>query len=155
MKLVDILHQDAILPDLQGASREEILGEMAISLAQAYPGLALDAEKIQKLLVAREALSSTGIGDGVAIPHGRMIGLPQSIAALGVHRQGIDFRSIDRQPAHLFFVLLSPEGAARDHLSTLARICRLLKASDLRRDLVLLDQPALMYAMIQQRERSL
>jgi PTS system nitrogen regulatory IIA component len=89
-------------------------------------------DRVQEVLSEREKLASTGIGDGVAIPHGKMPGLGRLYAAFGVSRAGVDFSSIDKRPTHLFFALVAPENSAGVHLKALARVSRLFRSAGLR-----------------------
>ena len=124
MKILDIINEDLIKPDLSATSKEEALTELA-SLIATKEGL--DEEKIVGVLREREKLGSTGIGDGIAIPHGKLKGLKKLVASFGRSKKGIDFQSIDGKPTHLFFLLMAPENTAGVHLKALARISRLLK----------------------------
>jgi len=110
------------------------MAELCAALAKRVPGV--PAEKLTEVLLDRERLSSTGIGDGVAIPHGKLAGLPGLVAAFGVSREGLDFDAIDGKPTHLFFALLAPENSAGVHLKALARISRLFKNPAFRKAIV-------------------
>jgi PTS system nitrogen regulatory IIA component len=89
-----------------------------------------------KVLVERERLGSTGIGDGVAIPHGKMNGVRHPIISFGRSKQGLDFESMDGQPVHLFFLLIAPENSSGIHLQVLAKIAKILKNRDFRKKLM-------------------
>lgn len=106
-------------------SKPEVLKELASSLSRSNPGLKPD--KLIEVLMEREKLGSTGIGEGVAIPHGKLGGLSNLCAAFGVSRGGVDFDAIDGKSTHLFFALVAPENSAGIHLKALARISRLFK----------------------------
>jgi PTS system nitrogen regulatory IIA component len=88
------------------------------------------------VLIERERLGSTGIGDGIAIPHGKSPDLDHLLISFGRSRQGVDFDSLDGKPAHLFFLVLAPENSAGVHLKALARISRLLKSHNIRSELM-------------------
>ena len=103
----------------------------------------------------REELGSTGIGDGIAIPHGRIPGLTRMHAALGLSRKGIDFGALDGNLSHLFFLLLAPEDSAGEHLKTLARICRLFKGTELVRELTELRSAEEIFQKIAQEDKLL
>jgi len=133
MKILDIINEDLIKPDLSATSKEEALTELA-SLIAAKEGL--DEDKIVGVLREREKLGSTGIGDGIAIPHGKLKGLKKLVASFGRSKKGIDFQSIDGKPTHLFFLLMAPENTAGVHLKALARISRLLKDKKFRESLL-------------------
>ena len=134
MKIMDILVRDAAILDLASSSKQAVLAEMAGSLAQAEP--ALDAEQLLEVLVQRESLQSTGIGEGVAIPHGKLPGLGRLVASFARSSNGIDFDSIDGQPTQLFFLLVVPEHSGGQHLKALARISRFFRDASFRQKLM-------------------
>ncbi len=123
MKIVDILKPGCVIAELKAVTKEEVLGELSKVLARTVEGV--DEEEMTRVLIEREKLGSTGIGDGVAIPHGKMRQVNKVIASFGRSSQGIDFESIDGKPAHIFFLLIAPEDSAGIHLKALARISRL------------------------------
>jgi nitrogen PTS system EIIA component len=130
MKIVDFLREDMVIPHLIATSKLDVLGELASRLAAAQPGL--ERDQIVTVLQAREQLASTGIGEGVAIPHGKIPTAQGLIACLGRSKEGIDFEAMDGRPAHLFFALLAPANSTGNHLKALARISRLFKDSGFR-----------------------
>lgn len=134
MKLLDILPKELILPTLQGATKDLVLRELAQHLSQVQAEI--DATKLVEVLWERERLGSTAIGDGIAIPHGKMPGVRSVIATFGRHKQGVDFQSLDGKPTHLFFLLVAPEDSVGQHLKALARVSRLLKEASFRSALV-------------------
>jgi len=125
MKIKQILAKSCILAELSATTKDGVLEELASLISQANPGLSRD--EIIQVLKEREQLGSTGIGNGVAIPHGKLPALQQIVTGFGRSVPGIEFDSQDGKPAHLFFVLLAPENAASLHLKALARLSRLLK----------------------------
>jgi PTS system nitrogen regulatory IIA component len=125
MRILDFLHYDAIIASLRAGSKTEVLNELVGPIAQANPDV--DRDALIKSLIERENLGSTGIGGGVAIPHGKFEGLQRLTASFGRSAGGIDFSSMDNRPAHLFFLLVAPRNSAADHLKALARISRLVK----------------------------
>jgi PTS system nitrogen regulatory IIA component len=131
MKILDILVRDAVITDLRATTKREVLEEICTALASAEP--ALDRAKLVDVLAERERLQSTGIGEGVAIPHGKVAGLPRLIAGFAKSRAGVDFDSVDGQKTRLFFVLVMPEHAGGQHLKALARISRSLRDATFRR----------------------
>jgi nitrogen PTS system EIIA component len=137
MKISDLLVDGLIIDELGGTTKMEVLREFSALLQDR--GKVSDKEGLTRVLVAREALGSTGIGDGVAIPHGKMKGLKELVLAFGRSTDGVDFDSLDGQPAHLFFMLLAPEDAPGEHLKALARISRLMKNRELRESLMSAD----------------
>jgi PTS system nitrogen regulatory IIA component len=124
MKIVEFLRPEAVIANLGGASAPAALAELCRPLAAATK---VDAQRLVDTLLEREKLGSTGIGEGVAIPHGKLPGLPALIASFGRAPQGIDFRAIDGKPTFLFFTLIAPENSAGAHLKALARISRIFK----------------------------
>ncbi len=134
MKIMDILVRDGAILDLASETKEAVLEEMARSLAAAEKGLS--AERLLQVLLEREALQSTGIGEGVAIPHGKMPGLDRLVASFARSVKGVDFESIDGQPTHLFFLLVVPEHSGGQHLKALARISRFFRDAEFRKKLI-------------------
>ncbi len=130
MKLRDILISQCVLDHLVSTQKEPVLQELAACLSAQLEGV--PQNEVYQILLDREKLGSTGIGNGVAIPHGKIAQLKHVVAAFGRSLEGIDFESQDNKPAHLFFVLLAPENAASLHLKALARLSRLLKDHDFR-----------------------
>ncbi|NNF83666.1 MAG: PTS sugar transporter subunit IIA [Deltaproteobacteria bacterium] len=134
MKIQDIVSPEAIVDDLQADSKEGVLRELSEVIANIVPKLSADS--LAAILMERESLGSTGIGDGVAIPHGKVGGIEHLVAAFGRSRNGVLFHSLDGKPAHLFFLIVAPEYSAGMHLKALARISRLLKDERFRRSLL-------------------
>ena len=124
MKLTDILVRDACLVDVRGKTKPEVLRELSDALVGAVP--ALDRAELYAMLVEREKLGSTAMGDGIAIPHARVESLDRVLAVFGLSRGGVDFDSLDGQPTHLFFLLVAPGREGSAHLLLLARLSRLL-----------------------------
>jgi len=139
MKIMDILVKEAVLLDLESDTKDGVLAEMAGALGDAVP--AVDREKLLRVLVEREALQSTGIGEGVAIPHGKMGGLDRLLASFARCKSGLDFESIDGQPTQLFFLLVVPEHSGGQHLKALARISRFLRDGGFRERLLEVEKP--------------
>jgi len=134
MKISELLNPEAIVADLAAKEKTGALEELTDALIACEPGL--DREDVIAVLQEREKLGSTGIGDGVAIPHGKLSGIPELKLAFGRSRGGVDFESMDGQPAYLFFLLIAPEESVGVHLKTLARISKLLKDSKVRKQLL-------------------
>ncbi len=146
MKIADFLDQKSIIAHLESRTKEDVLAEMARRIAAVQE---LDGETVRKVLADRERLGSTGIGDGVAIPHGRMAALTHLVALLARSVEGIDFGAIDGKPTHLFFVLLTPDNNVG--LQALARVSRLLRRSRCREALMnAADEPGLYRAVLDQ-----
>jgi PTS system nitrogen regulatory IIA component len=137
MKIVDLIGRDMIVPSLVATEKRAILEELATHIASRQPRI--DRAVLSRVLVDRELLASTAIGEGVAIPHGKLAAVSEIIACLGRARAGVDFDAMDKQPTYLFFVLVAPESSTGAHLKALARISRVFKDSGFRRRL--LDAP--------------
>lgn len=146
MKIVDILSKDLVIPELHGRTKDEVLRELAEHLAAVHPGI--DASQLVEVLWERERLGSTAIGDGIAIPHGKLPGLDSVLAAFGRHRSGVEFQSLDGNPTKLFFLLVAPEDSVGQHLKALARVSRLLKDPAFRARLLSADGPDELYSSI-------
>ena len=131
MKLSEILDKDSIIPDLNASDKKRTLEELVDAIITHKPSL--DKNLIVKILLERERLGSTGIGDGVAIPHGKFQGINAPMISFGRSLNGLDFDSMDDQPVFLFFLLVAPENAANIHLKALARIAKILKNSFFRK----------------------
>lgn len=127
MNITSFLNEKAISVELIAKDKEGVIRELVELLVKAGEISQRDVEKLMKILMNREALGSTGIGHGVAIPHGKSDCVKELVASLGISYQGIDFESLDGEPAHIFFLLIAPEDSAGPHLKALARISRLLK----------------------------
>jgi PTS system nitrogen regulatory IIA component len=134
VKITDFLTAETVIPALAGREKNAVLKEMATTLAANHQNL--DEKKILDVLSERERISTTAIGEGVAIPHGKLHGVERVIGIFARSREGVDFASLDGAPTRLFFVLVAPENAAADHLKALARISRLLKDPAFRNRLI-------------------
>lgn len=124
MKIVEFLRPEAVIASLSGQTAQAVLAELCRPLTATARA---DGQKLLETLLEREKLGSTGIGEGVAIPHGKVAGLPGLLASFGRSERGVDFRAIDGKPTHLFFSLFAPENSAGAHLKALARISRIFK----------------------------
>ena len=127
MKITDFLRDKAISVNLTATSKEGVVKELASLLVEAGEIQAVDEKKLVPILMARESLGSTGIGQGVGIPHGKSDCVRELVGAFGLSRNGVNFDSLDGEPVHIFFLLVAPEDSAGPHLKALARISRLLK----------------------------
>ena len=146
MNITDILNKDSIVAELTARDKKSVLEELVAVLFE--HGRVQDKEKAVEVLLERERLGSTGIGEGIAIPHGKLKEIKGIICSFGRTRTGIDFQSIDENPTHLFFLLLAPEDSASEHLQALARLSRLLKDDHLRKRLLEADPQEDMYRII-------
>jgi PTS system nitrogen regulatory IIA component len=146
MRMEDILKDSCVVADLKGKTKDEVLLELVDTLKKAH--LVEDTEKAVSVILEREKLGSTGIGDGVAIPHGKMKGLHSMLCAFGKSKEGLDFDAVDSKPVYLFFLLLAPEDSASLHLKTLSRISKLLRDPSFRKRLTELSSSREMYNAI-------
>ena len=156
MKVVDFLAPDAVLPALRGASKSEVLAELATFMASrpAWP-TTLDAQTLYRVLEEREQQTTTAIGDGLAIPHGKLDSVERLIGALGRSVPGLEFASLDGQPTHLVFLLVAPANSAGDHLQALARLSRLFRDPDFRQRLLVAPDGDTMYRTIAEEDAKL
>ncbi|MCP4120528.1 MAG: PTS sugar transporter subunit IIA [Bacteroidetes bacterium] len=151
MKISELLNPLAIVSDLQARDKNRVLSELTDALVASESNLSSD--EVIQVLMEREKLGSTGIGDGVAIPHGKLGGIPELMLAFGRSRQGVEFESMDGQPAYLFFLLLAPEESVGVHLKTLARISKLLKDASVRQKLLdAADQQAIYQVILDEED---
>lgn len=146
MRISEFLSPEAVIGELASNSKQGALVELCAPLAKTQPGL--KPERLVDVLVQREKLGSTGIGEGVAIPHGKMSELSRLIASFGVSHPGINFDAIDGKPTHLFFALLAPENSAGIHLKALARISRLFKNPQFREAILAAGSASEIYSLI-------
>ncbi|MGE5840385.1 MAG: PTS sugar transporter subunit IIA [Deltaproteobacteria bacterium] len=137
MKLSELIDEDYILPELKAKDKKGVLEELVDALVKREPSI--DKKALVKVLLERERLGSTGIGDGVAIPHGKFHGITRPIISFGRSRKGLDFESMDGEPVFLFFLLVAPEYSASIHLKALAKIAKILKNSAFRK--ILMEAP--------------
>jgi len=134
MRILDIVPPGAVLDGLRSEAKEGVLRELSEAVCRLMPSLSPDL--LASILMEREALGSTGIGEGVAIPHGKVPGIDRLVAVFGRSAGGVQFASLDGKPARLFFLVVAPENSAGMHLKALARISRLLKDERFRRKLL-------------------
>jgi PTS system nitrogen regulatory IIA component len=127
MQIMDFLNPKAISTDLKATDKKGIIKELLDLLINSGDISASDKSAFLDVIIEREALGSTGIGLGVGIPHGKSQHVKNLVASFGISRKGVNFDSLDGEPAHIFFLLLAPQDTAGPHLKALARISRLLK----------------------------
>jgi len=152
MKVVDFLSSDAIIPALVGATKGEVLAEMASFLcaqqSAANGQSAIEPKVLCRVLEERELLASTAIGDGIAIPHGKLDTIERLVGVLGRSLPGLAFDSIDGKPTHLVFMLVAPSNSAGAHLKALARLSRLFRDASFRQRLLDAPDGATLYQTI-------
>ncbi len=145
MEIADLLSPDAVLSHLKATSKKQVLQELAHKAALLT---GLPERRIFETLTEREKLGSTGMGQGIAIPHGRVPGIQKMTGLFAQLDHPVDFDSMDDQPVDLVFLLLAPEGAGADHLKALARVSRLLRNQAMCEKLRAAPQAATLYALL-------
>lgn len=152
MQITDMFEKDYIIEELKATSKRAVLAELSEIFIRDQKGLAPGA--MVEVLLEREKLGSTGIGDGIAIPHGKLKGLDRLVISFGRSRQGIDFDAIDGKPVHIFFLLMAPESSTGQHLKALAKISRMLKDPDFRNGLLEARSAEEIYRKIAEKDES-
>ena len=153
MNLLDILSPESTIVDLKGESKEDIITELVNSLA--VGDAITDRDQVLQAVLDREKIMSTGIGDGIAIPHGKSAAVTELVAAMGTQRRGVDFDALDGEPAFVFFLLVSPANVSGPHIKALARISRLLKNDEFKKKLIEADSAEEIIATIEAAERDI
>ncbi|AWN34916.1 PTS IIA-like nitrogen regulatory protein PtsN [Methylobacterium radiodurans] len=125
MPILEFLDPDSVVPALRARAKKQVLQELSAQAVRRLPGL--DEREVFETLLQRERLGSTGIGDGVAIPHGKLPGFDRLFGLVARLDKPVDFESLDGQPVDIAFLLLAPEGAGADHLKALAQVARVLR----------------------------
>ncbi len=146
MKLSEIFKPYNIIPDLKAQDKKRALEELSQVITNQEPSL--NKGTLMQVLLEREKLGSTGIGDGIALPHGKLKGLERLLVSFGRSLNGLDFDSIDEQPVYLLFLLIAPENSAGMHLKALAKISRMLKDVEFRQRLMNAKSNEDMYRII-------
>ncbi|MGW9229897.1 PTS IIA-like nitrogen regulatory protein PtsN [Pseudorhizobium sp. NPDC055634] len=149
MALADLLQQDAIIPALKVNSKKQLLQELAAK-ASKLTGVA--EREIFDVILQRERLGSTGVGHGVAIPHGKLSSISSISGVFARLETPVDFEALDDQPVDLVFLLLAPEGAGADHLKALSRIARVLRDQELVAKLRQTDSASAIYAFLNEEQ---
>jgi PTS system nitrogen regulatory IIA component len=134
MKMMEMLKAEFVIEELKAVNKRDVLAELIAVIAKGEGSV--DPEAMLRIFLEREQLGSTGIGDGIAIPHGRLAGLDEAVLAFGRSRGGVAFEALDGKPVHLFFLLAAPENSAGQHLKVLAKISRMLKDGVFRKNLL-------------------
>ena len=133
MKITEFLSKNAIIADLASSGAEGVLTELCQPIATTT---GIEKQVLDNALLAREQLGSTGVGEGLAIPHAKVEGVRDLVASFGRSRTGVDFKAIDSKPTTFFFVLFAPTGVHGPHLNALARISRIFKTASFRDSLL-------------------
>lgn len=151
MKFSELINKNYIIPEFKGSTKKQVLEELVEALASNK--VEIDKVVLLNALLEREKLGSTGIGDGVAIPHGKLNGLDNIILLFGKSGQGVDFEAIDRKPVCMVFLLVAPADSAGLHLKALARLSRMLREKEFKNSLLMAsDAEALLKIIIDKDE---
>nr|WP_321400290.1 PTS sugar transporter subunit IIA [uncultured Desulfobacter sp.] len=145
MKISDILKLEAIIADLKANDKSEAIQELSQAVS---PVAGAEPEDVAAVLLEREHLGSTGIGGGIAIPHGKLDTVKSIAVGFGRSIKGIEFNSLDKRPVHLFFLLLTPEHSTGGHLKVLAHISKLLKMNQFKERLLSAGSTEQIYQII-------
>jgi PTS system nitrogen regulatory IIA component len=145
MDLSDLIRPNAVMPSVKASSKRQVIQELAAKGAELT---GVDERLVFETLLEREKLGSTGIGEGIAIPHGKIGGLKGIYGAFARLTKPIDFESLDDEPVDLVFLLLAPEGAGADHLKALARIARILRVPGVADRLRATNDPRALYNVL-------
>ena len=145
MEIVDLLKRDAVFAGVKAGSKKQAVQELAHRAAEIAN---MPERRVFDILLERERLGTTGVGRGIAIPHGKLAGLDQLYGIFARLEEPVDFEAVDQQPVDLLFLLLAPEEAGADHLKALARISRLFRDSALCEKLRRTDDPDTMFRLL-------
>jgi len=152
ISITDLLSELCVIDELKAKTKKEVLYELSEILLEEKPSL--DSAAVVEVLLDREKLGSTGIGEGIAIPHGKMASLERLIVSFGRSTRGVDFEALDGKPAYLFFLLMAPENSAGQHLKALAKISRMLKDETFRQSLMKAESKTDLYNLIREKDLS-
>jgi PTS system nitrogen regulatory IIA component len=147
--LADLLQQDAIIPALKVNSKKQLLQDLA---AKASKLTGVPEREIFDVILQRERLGSTGVGHGIAIPHGKLSSVSSIRGVFARLDTPVDFEALDDEPVDLVFLLLAPEGAGADHLKALSRVARVLRDQDLVAKLRKTDSASAIYAFLNEEQ---
>lgn len=150
MKIDGLLQPEDIIADLAAETKDQALLELATKLEERHPRM--DKGEVFRVLQEREKLGSTGVGDGVAIPHGKLKQAQELVLIFGRSRKGIDFDALDGRKSHIFFLLIAPEEAFGIHLKMLGRISRILKDPVVRKGLLEAPDVTAIHGIIQEQD---
>lgn len=149
MKILDALHREAILADLKALDKKGVIEELVTPVSRIA---GVNREYLVRVLMERERLGSTGIGEGVGIPHGKLKDLESLVLGFGLSRKGVDFESMDGRPTHIFFILITPENSTGLHLKLLAQISKILKNDPFKEKLLNATDSDEIYSIIKEEE---
>jgi PTS IIA-like nitrogen-regulatory protein PtsN len=145
MALAELIAQNSVLPALKANSKKQLLQELSAKAAEVT---GLPEREIFDVILQRERLGSTGVGNGIAIPHGKLPSLDRIVGVFARLDHPVDFEALDDQPVDLVFLLLAPEGAGADHLKALSKVARVMRDGELVQKLRATDNAASLYAFL-------
>ncbi len=151
MKMLEFLDKDAITVDIKSTKKEDVIKELVDLISKVHP--IKDKKSLIGTLMNRELLGSTGIGQGIGIPHAKSSVVKKLIAAFGISRTGVDFDSLDGEPTYIFLLLVAPEDAAGPHLKALAKISRMLQDKFIRDSLISAKNKDIIFDIIRHEDR--
>lgn len=152
MKIIDVLNKEAILVDLKALDKKGVLEELVAPIARIAD---INHDFLVQVLMDRERLGTTGIGEGIGIPHGKLKNLDTLLLGFGLSRKGVDFESMDGRPTYIFFLLVTPENSTGLHLKLLARISRILKNDSFKQKLLNAADRDEIYTIIKEEDEDL
>ena len=153
VKISSIMNEELVNLSLESETKERVIEEMANAILKKRE--ILDRKKFLQAIMDRENLESTGIGRGIAIPHARTDAIDEMVVVFGRSRVGVDFSSLDGKPAQLFFLIVAPEKEKSAYINVLARLSRLLRKEDFRRNLEQAPTPEKVIELIEKNEETL
>lgn len=149
MKISQFLQKDSIIADLKAKDKKGVIDELALTISKTTE---TSAKTIAEILLEREQLGSTGIGGGIAIPHGKLDLTESIIIGFGLSKKGVEYDSLDNRPVHIFFVLLTSENSTGGHLKVLAQISKLLKTDEFKKGLLSAQSVDDLYEIIMEKD---
>ena len=133
MRISQLLSKSSIIANLSAQDKKGAIDELALAVSETTK---VPVKELATVLMEREQLGSTGIGGGIAIPHGKLGSVQSIIVGFGLSRKGVEYESLDNKPVHIFFLLLTPENSTGGHLKVLAQISKLLKMDQFKKGLI-------------------
>lgn len=149
MRISQLLNKESIIVNIKARNKKEVIDELALAISNTTK---ISADEIAKVLMEREKLGSTGIGGGIAIPHGKLGLVDSIIVGFGISKQGIDYEALDNKPVHIFFLLLTSENSTGGHLKVLAQISKLLKIDNFKKQLTAAEAAEDIYDIIMEQD---
>ncbi|MBN1829119.1 MAG: PTS sugar transporter subunit IIA [Deltaproteobacteria bacterium] len=152
MNIREMLCEECVADDIKSRTKREVLVELSEIFNKSK--IEIDADLMVEVLLEREKLGSTGIGGGIAIPHGKMAGLDRLILSFGRSKSGVEFDALDGKPVYIFFMLMAPDNSAGQHLKALAKISKMLKDEEFRKKLMGSDSAKDIYNLIIEQDKA-